>query len=61
MKKITKTFIQNIRDRFLHLTPVMGFSPVNTTSDCNHSTPLAFQFNVLQAVTELHLGETNEN
>lgn len=61
MKKIIQSHKMNSREIGIHLTPITGFSPVNTTSDCNHSTPLAFQFNVLRAVTELHIGETNEN
>lgn len=59
--KNIKYVTRHIIEKGIHLTPITGFSLVNTTSDCNHSTPLAFQFNVLRAVTELHNGETNEN
>lgn len=61
MKTKLNTRIQNSLDKGLHLTPITGMGPVNTNSNCNHSTQLAFQFNALQAVTALHLGEVDEN
>lgn len=61
MKTQLNTRIQNSLDKGVHLTPITGIGPVNTNPNCNHFTQLAFQFNVLQAVTALHLGEVNEN
>lgn len=61
MKKELNPHIQNSLNIGIHLTPITGMGPVNTNSNCNHSTQLAFQFNALEVVTVLHLGEANEN
>lgn len=45
----------------IHLTPMLGLVHVIRAFHCNHSTHLTCQFNILRRVTQLHLGEENEN
>lgn len=61
MKKIIQSQKINSREIGIHLTPKTGLRHEIRDSQCNHSTQFTFQFNALQAVTELHLGEVNEN
>lgn len=59
--KNIKYVTRHIIEIGIHLTPITGMNPVNTDYNCNHSTQLTSQFNALKAVTQLHIGETNEN
>lgn len=59
--KNIKYVTRHIIEKGIHLTPIMGMDPVNTDYNCNHSTQLTNQFNVLKAVTQLHLGGVCEN
>lgn len=45
----------------IHLTPILGLVHTIRAFDCNHSTYLTQEFNALSGVTQLHLGEKNEN
>lgn len=45
----------------IHLTPTLAKSTEIHGFGCNHSTQFTFQINTLWAVTQLLLGETNEN
>jgi len=52
--KNIKYVTRRIIDKGIHLTPITQMPPVNTNSNCNQFTQLAYQFNVLSAVTQLH-------
>lgn len=45
----------------IHLTPTLAKCTEIHGFDCNHSTQFTFQINALWTVTQLLLGETNEN
>lgn len=45
----------------IHLTPMLGLAHVISAFHCNHSTQFNHEINALRAVTQLHIGETNEN
>lgn len=48
-------------EKGIHLTPMLGLAHVIRAFHCNHSTELTYEFNALRAVTQLHIGESNEN
>lgn len=52
---------ETVLNKGIHLTPKTGLRHEIRDFHCNHSTQFTCQFNALQAVTELHLGEVNEN
>lgn len=45
----------------IHLTPMLGLAHVIRAFHCNHSTQFTHEINALRDVTQLHIGETNEN
>jgi hypothetical protein len=59
--KNIKYVTRHIIEKAIHLTPKIGCGHKISGFLCNHSTQLTYQFNVLRAVTQLHLGGVCEN
>ncbi len=52
---------ENVLNIGIHLTPKTGLSNEIRDFHCNHSTQFTYEINELRPVTQLHIGETNEN
>lgn len=61
MKKIIQSHKINSREIGIHLTPTSAKCTKIHGFGCNHSTQFTHQINALWTVTQLLLGETNEN
>lgn len=61
MKKIIQSHKINSREIGIHLTPTLAKCTEIHGFGCNHSTQFTYQINALWTVTQLLLGETNEN
>ncbi len=59
--KNIKYVTRHIIEKGIHLTPMLGLAHVIRAFHCNHSTQFTHEINALRAVTQLHIGETNEN